>query len=416
MLFAEPRREVRSIIQCGFSECVSASIVVGFATEAGIRTIEDAIQCDPGKLRQLVIGAGNYNTFKACDRLIEAGTNRGALRVHLGIARSAAQASAYRNIRPMLHSKVYLFEMRDGTARALVGSHNLTEFAMTGMNGEAAILLEGLSSTPEFDDIRRHIDTAWDEALDYDPAMKEGYDQLAKKGLRGWLALFGDWNQNGPTQKKTYLVFGALAGNDLPQEGDILYFEIPEAIVRVASTNTEVHVYLFGKLPRTPQEALNQIDSATRGFICEITGIEDDQGGVELQVDWTTGSRTRPQLQRTSRPFRPNPTSDMQQVRVKVLNKKLKKFEYLFEKNSSEWVPILESNPLQLSEIEDPRRKAIKGWALEDKQQWFRIKGLERVEKQQRKKLETLETALQEMSPDSGNFILLSHFRRKKDG
>ena len=404
-----------SFLERGFAECTSASIVVGFATEAGIRTIEDAIQCNPRKLQKLVIGNGNYGAFKACDQLIDAGVSQRALRVHLGIARSVAQASAYRSFRPMLHSKVYLFEMQDDTAQALIGSHNLTEFAMRGLNGEAAILLDGLSATSEFDDVRSHIDTVWEEAVDYDPTMKEGYDQLAKKRLRGWMALFSDGNENRPTQRKTFLIFGTLVGEDLPQAGDILYFEIHEAIIPITSLNTEVHVYLYDVMPNTPQEALSEIDSATRRLKCKIRGIEDDQGGVELQVDWTTGDRKRPQLQRAKRPFRPNPTNAMQQVRVEVSKEEPKKYEYLFDVDTTEWIPVLESEPLQLSGVVD-YGTAVSEARVKDEKQWFRVKSLERGRKQRRKKGETLETALQDMSPDSKNFILLSHFRRKKDG
>jgi HKD family nuclease len=43
----------------------------------------------------------------------------------------------------MLHSKVYIFELGGGASAAFVGSHNLTRFALYGLNGEASVLLEG---------------------------------------------------------------------------------------------------------------------------------------------------------------------------------------------------------------------------------------------------------------------------------
>jgi hypothetical protein len=51
-----------------------------------------------------------------------------------GIAISRAQYARYH---PMLHSKVYFFELAGGTSTAFVGSHNLTRFALYGLNGEA---------------------------------------------------------------------------------------------------------------------------------------------------------------------------------------------------------------------------------------------------------------------------------------
>src|SRR6266404_5663300 len=76
---------------------------------------------------------------------------------------------------PMLHSKVYFFEMHDGTASAFVGSHNVTGFALRGLNGEAGVLLEGLGSDPTFAEVQQHINQAYLQAAAYDSSMKEAY-------------------------------------------------------------------------------------------------------------------------------------------------------------------------------------------------------------------------------------------------
>lgn len=60
----------------------------------------------------------------------------------------------------MLHSKVYYMEYRDGSASVFIGSHNLTAFAMGGLNGEASILLEGEKDSTEFEAVRQHIANA----------------------------------------------------------------------------------------------------------------------------------------------------------------------------------------------------------------------------------------------------------------
>ena len=157
VLFDRPQREVGSILRSRLDSCASAAVVVGFMTVDGIEAVAQPMHARPGKLRHLVVGAGNYKAFEACDHLIDAGVASSAVRVHLGFTRTTHRKRGFVRYHPMLHSKVFLMEMGDGTASALVGSHNLTGFGMKGLNGEAGILIEGPSSSPEFDDIRAHI-------------------------------------------------------------------------------------------------------------------------------------------------------------------------------------------------------------------------------------------------------------------
>ena len=48
----------------------------------------------------------------------------------------------------MLHSKVYLLDMPGDEAVAVIGSHNMTGFALGGLNGEASVMLEGHKTDP----------------------------------------------------------------------------------------------------------------------------------------------------------------------------------------------------------------------------------------------------------------------------
>ena len=57
----------------------------------------------------------------------------------------------------MLHSKIYYMEMPNDQACAFIGSHNLTSFALRGLNGEASVLLEGPRERPEFASVREHV-------------------------------------------------------------------------------------------------------------------------------------------------------------------------------------------------------------------------------------------------------------------
>ena len=58
--------------------------------------------------------------------------------------------------------------MPDSSAAAFVGSHNLTGFALRGLNGEAGILLEGPVGASAFDELRSHIDESYRQAVPYD--------------------------------------------------------------------------------------------------------------------------------------------------------------------------------------------------------------------------------------------------------
>src|SRR5207245_4397212 len=128
-----------------YQRSTSASLVAGFMTVEGIDAILPPVRNDPAKLRTLVIGAGTYRAFDAFDQLLALGVPADRLRVHLGHTRPTTTGAKYTFYRyhPMLHSKVYLFELPAGNAAAFVGSHNLTGFALCGLNGEAGVLLEG---------------------------------------------------------------------------------------------------------------------------------------------------------------------------------------------------------------------------------------------------------------------------------
>lgn len=261
VLFDSPQREVASVLRRQLDTCASASVVVGFMTVDGIGAVAQPMRVHPGKLRHLVVGAGNFQAFEACDRLIHAGVAPDAVRVHLGFTRATRRKRGFVRYHPMLHSKVFLMEMGDGTASALVGSHNLTGFAMKGLNGEAGILLEGPSSSPEFESIRAHIAEAARQAVAYDSSKKEAYAWWAEQYIDGFGARFKDRPRDALSQR-TMVVMAECTGPDLPGIDQVVYFEIPEAIDPITSLQTEVHLFLFDTLPRTPAQALNELASA----------------------------------------------------------------------------------------------------------------------------------------------------------
>ena len=86
--------------------------------------------------------------------------------------------------------------------------------------------------------------------------------------------------QSDALPKRTILLMAECAGSDSPDTDEIIYFEIPKAIGQIDRMRTDVHLYVFEKLPATPALALNQLHIATQSFWCRTIGWEDDR------VDW----------------------------------------------------------------------------------------------------------------------------------
>ena len=412
VLFEKPQQEIASLLRNRLDRCTSASLVAGFMTVEGIEAIAGPLRAHPAKLNHLVVGAGTYRAFEACDRLIDSGIDPSNLHVHFGFTREtrAGAKHPFYRYHPMLHSKVYLMEMESGTSSAFIGSHNLTGFALMGLNGEAGVLLEGPSSSSEFDDIRNHIAEAVRQAVVYDPSMKDAYTWWAVQLIEGLRAKFDDRPRDAET-KRTIVVMAECAGPDLPGKDDVIYFEIPEAIGQITATQTDVHLFLFDTLPPMPAQALNQLHMAKQSFWCRTIGLEDDRGGVELRADWEIQNRTKPTLIRTPSPFRPTPRPDMQQVRIKLRNDVFGAFEYLFDSDRASWLPSLDDEEqVQAEQAQRGFLKSLKLIPPEDLE-WYRVNEL--VPEGERTS-EAYRMALTDMSPQSGNYILMSLRRRKR--
>lgn len=302
-------------------------------------------------------------------------------------------------------------EMGDGTTSALVGSHNLTGFALQGLNGEAGVLLDGPSPSAEFQDIRTHIAEAVSQGVIYDPSKKEAYAWWAEQYIDGLRGRFKDRPRDAASQK-TMVVMAEWNGPDLPGTDDLVYFEIPQAIDPITSLQTEVHLFLFDTLPRTPALGLNDLANAKHSFRCRTRGVEDDRGGLELRAHWQIQNRMKPVLDKTPYPFRPSPQSGMQQIRVQVSDESLALFDYLFDAEHATWLPSLDEEAL------DPGMGLVAGSPksahAESRERWFRVNDLVRVGEGERMPRRD-RMALTDMSPESGNYILMSLRRRRRE-
>ncbi len=318
VLFDRPQKEIASLIQARLAACETAKIVTGFATPGGLAAIAGPIKTRPSILSTLIVGAGTYPAFEALDGLLAAGVSPSSLFIHLGhTAKTTSKTNPFARYRPMLHSKIYYFEMLNGTASAIIGSNNLTSFALNGLNGEASVLLEGEKQNPAFEEIRKHIAEAQIQARQYNTLMKSAYAYWFREYLAGLAAEIQEPRDS--TKVRTILIFAQSEKGSDPCTGDKIFFEIPHGITLLEKLKTEVHLFLFDALPPNPMAALNQAASSKRRFSCIVTGLTDKQGFTEVPADWKILDAAIPHLEEIpSGTLRPATAKNKDQVQAEV--------------------------------------------------------------------------------------------------
>lgn len=391
----QPQKEIALAIRAGLAGCKTAQIVSGFATPDGLKALQ--AEAFSHKIANFVLGAGTFKAFEALDGLISSGLPSGSARVHLGHTRpSGTRKHPFSRYRPMLHSKIYFFEMPDGTATAFVGSHNLTGFALRGLNGEAGIMLKGPSSDPVFDDIRSHISESYRQAVPYDASLKEAY----ARWLRDYLEQLGIDATDMPREdekRQTVVLFAKEPFGRTPAVGERIYFELDQRITSVNTISTEVHLHLFARLPANPAEALARSGSSDAALLCKVEAIDSGSGSAEIKADWYVDDPSVPELKRTIQPFRPLLTPGKQQVRAEVTERIGNNFDYLFDSGRGNWKPILGNETVVDEETAD---------------RWTSVSGLSETPPLQGDALLMIDN-VREISPSSGSFVLFSRRRRK---
>ena len=448
VLFDVPQQDISGILLNAIRDCQKMSMVTGFLTVEGAKVLLPALHSQPSKLKTLVVGAGTYRGFEALDELLVHGVSRSCLHVHLGYTRkttSKAKHPFYR-YHPMLHSKVSLFEMANGEAVAFVGSHNITGFALLGLNGEASVMLEGKITDPEIQKIKRHISISQSQSVLYEPSKKEAYAWWTKQFLDGLTAKAnGDMPKDNDFEfQKTIVFLGAQGENNALKKGDVIYFEIPANLKQIQSIREQVHIhiYVLDSVPESPLSALSSITYIRRGFSCTVAGLEVEGGGLELQADWYIPDRYDPKLIPTPKPFRPRASVGMQQVRVTVKDEIKDSYEYFFDNTRETWEPAiettnessllsqkdlgaddqnylhdrLESEEIRILktnrfvEINSDYKELFKDLKLvpSESERWFRVHNLYPSES------DNFPSELRGWFPESGSFILISLRRRKR--
>lgn len=130
LLHSQPQTEIYSRIRDLVGQSQKVSIAVGFLTVAGISLVKESLQVNPSVLKSLTVGATTLKACEGLDQLLSIGVPRDNLKVYLGHTRG--DPSKFTKYHPKMHSKD-LFES-DDSATAIVGSHNMTGFALGGQN------------------------------------------------------------------------------------------------------------------------------------------------------------------------------------------------------------------------------------------------------------------------------------------
>ena len=387
-----------SLLGARIAICQSAALVSGFLTPDGADSLKLYDPVVAAKVNRLIIGAGTYKAFEAIDKMTSHGKTN--VRINLGYCMlSGSRKHPYKRFRPMLHSKIYYFENDDGTASAFVGSHNMTGFALKGLNGEAGVLIEGDANDQSLADIRQHIDEAWRKSVPYLTSMKGSYAWWTREYFEGLSAEANDAPRDAESRLSIILVVRLIDGK-LPKPGEVVYFELEKALSKLTSVNTEVHLHLFKVLPPTPDEALAQLDNANASFSCMIEGIDMTAGNTEVRTDWHIEDRRQPVLKSTAGLFRPKTAQNMQQVRARVMSNLADRYDYLFDGGSNKWTPEFDAE----DGVQDVTGRGI----------WHRVERLVETDRADNE-VSQLQRALRETSPESGSYVLFSRRRRKRN-
>jgi HKD family nuclease len=408
VLFDKPTERIVDVLIDRISTVRVIKVVAGFVTVEGLKALERSLQRNISALDTLIVGAGTYKAFEAFDELIRYGVPLENLFVHLGYP--SLKKDGFFRYRPMLHSKIYYMENADGTACSFIGSHNMTGFALLGLNGEAGVMLEGKVDDTEFKKVKKHIEYAKEQAITYDPTLKEAFAWWTRDYFDALRIRANDFPKEFVITS-SILVF-VKKGKRLPRIGESLYLELSEAL-GVSTIAAEIHLFVFETLPSSPVECLLRINQAQKKFICKVDGIVNNKGATEFDADLWIENQAAPVLKDTVKPFRPNTKLGMQQIRALLISENLEDYEYLFGKRDDGWLPLLQEDEQVKYDI--AFQKEVENFNLfpAESKQWYLVRGLRRPQKNQEEKYAKYDKAVEKMKPDSGSFILFSTARKK---
>lgn len=413
VLFGRPQSEIASHLRAALSTSMATSIVTGFATEDGMAEIMAPVQANPARLDAMVVGAGTFRAYAAFDALLAVGVPANRLFVHLGFTKPRPGQNKFVKYHPMLHSKVYYTEQPGKRATAFIGSHNATRFALAGKNGEASARIDGDRDDPAFREIRRHIREARAQAVPYTQGMQEAYAWWTHEWLDGLrVEVRNELAQGGSVLPRSLLIYAQEPQPGAFRQGDALYLEIPEDI-RLDSTKTPVHLFLFKTLPATPQDAIVRAATDARSLRCRCPNLSDGAMAVAT-CQWRIADNRRPVLLPVpNNRHAATPPPSMQQLVVPYESSGVDEYHYLFEDDKTEWYPeyaqradrdtVSTLPPIGHVSDDDETVASIEIPSIGDGWQW--VSGLRPTRPTMKAKERE---ALEAMRPESGSYVMVA--------
>jgi hypothetical protein len=373
--------------------CKEVSIAVGFVTESGMKSIVSLLGPEPHRLRTLVVGLPTTKALVALDTLVENGVSLDNLWIHLGKNKPRHSnkhgAYNYHRFHPMMHSKAFYLDMGGGKVVAIVGSHNLTKFALAGDNCELAIRVEGTSGDPVIAGINEHIMACKAESVRYEPDQKWLYGIHSVRSLEGMAHQATIELMEVDEGRPTLVVLVASVGAGSPRLGDVVYFDLPQDLP-VNTIGMEVHLYLLSDVPVSSKMALRRAPGCELVWRCETVSTGIDARTAEGSADWHVPDPAVSRLERTPTPFRPTTSSERRQVFVRLVGEIHSRYEYVFQGRDQ----------LHLDLEEETKNTG----------EWRLVLGVHGGRKQL---APAIAKAFHETSPDSRNFVLYASRRRK---
>ena len=243
--FDRGKGDIRPSLQKALSECLSFKLVAGFVTQAGISDLgpkDEIIK----KLDLLIFGDANDKALKSMATLydeLQSNGRRNIIKIHLGYGNVNLERDRMKQLyRPMMHSKIFLFLYSDNRFKAYIGSQNITGYSLRGLNSEAIIEVNGLTTDKTFQSILCEIQNIEQESKSFKKEFIDIYRAIHNNYVKGIQP------QEVYEKKEYFSVLYAFIYTDDKDKimlNQTLYFEVPENALGHTKIETYADVWLI---------------------------------------------------------------------------------------------------------------------------------------------------------------------------
>jgi len=328
VLCGEPKLEIASTILQKVKTALSLQIVTGFATPDGLHQIIEPIRKKPDLLSLMVIGKSTARGCETLDELLDAGVSNSNLKIHLGYGIDSRYApKGYNsNYVPMVHSKILYMEMPNSMAFAIIGSHNLTGYAIAGYNSEAGVILEGEMQSPEFECIRKHIKSVSEESIEYD---KKDRPSLVKWAAKSMVA-FNNRMLQSKQDKRTIIILSHADKSVKISKGTAIYVEIGKNLIPNPQ-GAEVHLFIFDNLPDDRMEAFQSKKNCKLKYSGKVDSIFGKSVEAKTNVCHTIILNEKPVISSFDGNINSISDNDTLRFSVNITDETVSEFIYSFD-------------------------------------------------------------------------------------